>query len=842
MKADSAPAAASLGPAVFAISAAVLLLELLLTRVFSVVMFHHFSFLAVSIAMSGLGLGGLLVNLRPNRFRADNLSRTIPVLAIGFGLTVIAAMWIAFHTPVRLEDSAANWQRVVAILVASLVPFTIAGLILAHILAFGGDRIPRLYFFDLLGAALACLAMVPLTGALGAPSALLIAAALGTAAGAMAGPAAAIRDAWARLACTLLALAIAGAGAANVTLGFFDLQFAKGGPSQPALVKRWNSFSRVEVRGTGADLERPRPPVSWGFSSRLSAQVRELHLLYDSDAMTQITGFDGDLARLGYLLWDVTSAAHHARTNKNVLVIGAGGGRDVLSALVAGAGSVTGVEINDITVELLQTKFRDFTHGLYVDYPGVTIVRGDGRSFVRGSPGGYDLIQASLVDTWAASSAGAYSLTENSLYTVEAFRDYFAKLSPEGMVSFSRWFAAPPTEVVRTVALAREALRREGVADPAPHIAIVRTDPNRTGRPSLATILVKRAPFTRAEVDSLADWCRQMLFDPVLLPRVEGEPDAVRGTHPEFLPLVGDAAGFEATVRTLPFDATATTDDKPFFFDRVPLLGYLASRIGLPAPVWARSELPLGSRTLLIAFIVTSINALLLLAMPMLLGPRRRAAATGVPELAWMFYFACLGLGFIAIEIVLIQRFQLLLGKPSYALSVVLFSMLSASALGALTVERLAIGVRELPRLFAVLLAVVGAVALASGPLAGAAGAASEPVRIAVAVLLVVPAGFVMGMPFPAGLRVVAATSPSLVSWAWAVNGALSVVGSVLAVIASMTAGFTASMTLGWLSYLAALVLLLTRLAPATAAAAVASALPAPSEPSKEQSRRRRRK
>jgi hypothetical protein len=788
---------------VFAISFAVLLLELLLTRVFSVVMYHHFSFLAVSLAMTGLGLGGLIVNQRPSRFREDNVDVVVPALALAFALSVLVAIWVAFHTAVRLDDTAQNWQRVALVLALCVVPFTLAGLILAHILAFGGERIPRLYFFDLLGAACACLMMVPLTGTLGAPSALLAAAAVGVASGATL----ARRGGLSR-ACALLALLLSAAAVLNARYDFLNLRFVKGGKAAPAIVTRWNSFSRVEVLGTPADLNRTRPPVSWGFSSRLSVWARELYLLYDGEATTQIVGFDGDLSKVNYLLWDVTSAAHHTRVNPDVLVIGTGGGRDVLAALAAGTRSITGIEINEITVGLMRNEFRDYSHGLYTGYPGVAIHNEEGRSFVRRTTDRYDLIQASLVDTWAASSAGAYALTENSLYTVEAFSDYLERLKPDGLVSFSRWYTGPPAEVVRTVVLAREALRRLGVADPRQHLAIVRTDPRWTRRPSLATILVKRSPFVADEVMALRRWSREMLFDTPVLPPVT---DA-RGSQPAFDGLLGDEAERARFTAALSFDISPTTDDRPFFFDRVPLLSWLAYRVGLAAPVYARSELSLGGRTLLVAVVVTSINALLLLSAPLLFGSRSRdrgPRGLRVSFLPWIAYFGFLGLGYIAIEIVLIQRFQLFLGKPSYALSVVLFSMLSSSALGALMAERRGGSLTTLRGTLGVVIAVVGVLALGTGSVVVWAGAASEPFRVALTVLLVAPVGFVMGMPFPMGLRHVVRLSPALVSWAWAVNGGMSVLGSVLAVIASMTAGFTASLTLGWLSYAGALAVVL---------------------------------
>lgn len=298
-----------------------------------------------------------------------------------------------------------------------------------------------------------------------------------------------------------------------------------------------------------------------------------------------------------------------------------------------------------------------------------------------------------------------------------------------------------------------------------------------------------------------------MLFDLTVLPPVT----ELRGSEPGFDPLFASDADYAAYAATLAYDISPSTDDCPFFFDRVPLIGWIAHRIGLPAPAWAASELPLGSRTLLIAIAVTSINAVLLIAAPLLLRSRRTNRQDPIERghLRWIAYFACLGVGYIAVEIVLIQRFHLFLGKPSHALSVVLFSMLSSSAVGALVADRFGDSLRALSGMLGVAIVAIAGLALAAGPVVAWAGGASEPVRIAVAIAMVAPVGFVMGMPFPTGLRRVARLSPALVSWAWAVNGAMSVLGSVLAVIVSMTSGFTASMMLGWLSYAVALIVVL---------------------------------
>ncbi len=786
----------ALGPAIFLVSLAILLVELLLTRIFSVVMFHHFSFLAVSLAMLGLGLGGLLVNLLPRVFRADNVERLGPYLCIGFAVTLIVAANVSFNTPIRLESTSDNWRRVLTIFALTACPLTLGGLVIAHILAFNSEHANRLYFFDLLGAGMACLIMSPLVRSLGAPNALLVGAAIATVGGF-----ALSRENVARIATAAACVALLLTAYVNAGSGFFDLKYNKGAAVGPTLATRWNSFSRVTVRGTAESMEQKRAPVSWGFSARLRTQARELHLLYDADAMTQIVGFDGNPQSVNYLLYDVATAAHHIRRQENVLVIGAGGGRDVLAALARGSSTVTGVEINDVTVDLMRTDFREYTSGLYLDHPGVRIVVEDGRSFVRRATESYDLIVASLVDTWAASAAGAYALAENSLYTVEAFHDYLDALGPEGMISFSRWYAAPPDEVLRVVSVAKVALRDRGATDPAKHIAIVRTDSRYTRRPSLATILVKKVPFTDVEIAALQKWSRDMLFATPYLPTLDVSPDSQSG----FEAILGSDEEAAKYVAEASSDLTPTTDNRPFFFDRVPIVSWIAYRLGLPAPAYAKQDLPLGSVALLTALIASAVVAVVLIALPLLIGRRRAASAAGpaltrAMRLRWAVYFGSLGLGYIIVEIVLIQRFNLYLGNPSYALAVVLFTMLASSSVGAL----LATCLQTRPALLRVMAAVCVSIVLVTLTLDSFVGLTMSggiASRILAAMLYVAPVGCIMGMPFPTGMRFAGRISPDLVSWAWAVNGGMSVFGSVLAVLISMSAGFSACLLVGVATY-----------------------------------------
>lgn len=787
------------------VSCAVLFLELLLTRIFSVTMFYHLSFMVVSLAMLGLGASGLMVSLWPGVFRRERLWAHLAAGAVLLAATGVFAVGVAFRVPVSLELTTANWLRVALIYGLCAIPFAAGGLVVALILTHHTTRVNRLYGFDLGGAALGCLGFIPATDWLGAPTAVLAGATVAAVAGAiLAG-----RDApRLRGLALVLAAGLVVAAGVNLRSPFYDVRVTKGLRQPKMLALRWNSFSRVEVIGRPEELWAPQKPFSAGFSTTLDPGFRipEVWLRYDAEAATQITGFDGEPSRLRHLAYDVTSAPYHMRRYRNLLVIGPGGGRDILTALSLGSGPVTAVEINPLTLQLMRGQFRDFTGRLYDGFPGVRVIHDEGRSFVRQAPARYDLIQASLVDTWAASAAGVYALTENNLYTVEAFEDYFHRLTPDGVIAISRWFAEPPVESLRVVVLAAEALQRQGVADPGSRIFVVHTDRAETRLPSLGTILVKRAPFTVEELSRLRAWAAEMRF---LVPYA---PDDARSgaSAGAFHALLGPGAA--PFIATYPYDISPVYDERPFFFNRVPLIPWLIRRLGLAPAREDRDILTVGAQTLLVSLIVTAASTALLLVLP-LLAARWGSREASVPTLLgigrgrallWAVYFAGVGLGYIMVEIVLIQRFSFYLGYPVYALVAVLFTMLLASGLGSALAGRW-MGPSTLPRvLLGLCVALLGG-ALALPWILDATLGAATPARLAVAVGVVAPLGFLMGMPFPTGLRRAGSEANGLVPWAWSVNGGASVFGSTLTVLVSMSYGFTWSFLTGAGAYAVAL-------------------------------------
>ncbi len=476
-------------------------------------------------------------------------------------------------------------------------------------------------------------------------------------------------------------------------------------------------------------------------------------------------------------------------------MIGTGGGRDLLSALVFGASSVDGVEINPIIVnDVMRDRFKEYSGGVY-ENPAVHVHVEDGRSFVRRSPERYDIIQASLVDTWAATAAGAFTLTENSLYTVEAFGDYLDHLNDRGVLSISRWVF----DGLRLISLAQEQCARRGW-NAADRLAVIQHD-------SVATFLLKKTPFTAEERDHLAAVSRDLGFTILYLP---GMPPPSLGDNRDDYARLILAPDRNAFYAAYPFDVRPTTDDRPFFFHTTKLRNqtFIAALLGLLGHPVVRPSNPgawaTGGLTALLVLLAISFSLVVLFIVGPLAVTARDALAPGWRR--WLAYFACLGCGFMLIEVALLQRFVLLLGHPVYSLTVTLLSLLLGTGVGSLLSRRVSPARTRLVAAAACLL--VATVALLWGTalpaIINVAIGWVLPVRLMVAVALMFPAGMLMGIPLPAGVRLIAARHPQLVAWAWGINGALSVLGATLAVFIAMNWGFSVTLACGAALYVLA--------------------------------------
>jgi len=757
--------------------------ELALTRIFSVTMYYHFAFLAVSIALFGLSASGVTVFVMRRRLAVTGTRELLTAGALLHALATVVALAFLVRIRVGLNYSPENLVLMLAIYVLAAAPFFTGGAIVSLAFARLPERINVLYAADLLGAAAGCLALIPLLNALGAPAVVLTAAALSIVAAICFAPPR-LRRRVVAAGVLLLGLPAAAqmAGAAP-----FDVSDTKGHEGDRVLFSKWNSFSRVAVYD--------RAHGDWSLSPRFTGSRGEsLFMDIDSAASTPIVKGTGKLDDAAYLRYELTALAYHLVERPggfSALVIGPGGGRDLLSALVFGASHVDGVEINPIIArDVMLADFREYSGGIYA-HPNVSTHVDDGRSFIRRSPRTYDVIQASLVDTWAATAAGAYTLTENSLYTAEAFGEYLDHLSASGYLTISRWVF----DGLRLVSLAQEACAARGL-DASQHLAIVRLD-------EVVTFLLKKTPFTNEDVQRLHTLAADLGFSILYAPGLEPSPAAVEpvemqqtGTSAADYRRLIMAEDRQRFLETYPLDVSATTDDRPFFFHTTRLANQFDVAFG-------RSMLfGNGLSALLTLMGISAVLVLLFIVGPLVASGEPPARGWAV----WLTYFGALGAGFMLLEVALLQRFVLLLGHPVYSLTVTLFSLLLGTGLGSL-ISRRTDATRVRAATIRALVVVLSVAAVSPVLLARIIDVAIPwplPLRIAVAAAVLIPTGCLLGLPLPGGMRLLAARRPDLVPWGWGINGAFSVVGATLAVFIAMNWGFSVTLLIGALVYGAA--------------------------------------
>ena len=757
-------------------SFATLLLELTLTRLFSVVLFYHFAFLAISIALLGLGAGGVFAYLQKRKFALVPTRRLAGWLCIANSVVIVIVLEIVLHVPVALAVTGKNIFRLTVLYLSAAVPFFLTGLLFSVVFARETRRIPRMYGADLCGGALACLAVVPLLNWLGGPNA-IVAAGIVLAVSAMIWT----DSAKTRRVAGLLGLALIVLTTLNFRGRLIDVMYAKGMFRDPAWVEfsRWNALSRVEVDKQGQGGKA---------------------IVIDADAQTYI--MNADLAHWKGTVWEHNlmeappALANVLRPHGPFAIIGPGGGVDVLRAVANGRPSVTGIEITPIiATTIMRGRYADYSQHLY-ERPNVHIHVNDGRSYLRATPEHFDVVQMTLVDTWASTAAGAFALSENNLYTVQAFREYFDRLNPDGMIAITRWEFKQPREALRVVSVAMEALHEMGVANPARNFIVASQGAlDEDGIP--VVVLAKKTAFTdEEEAEVEAHFEKYSKLDALYLP---SEP----GKNP-FSELIAsnDPYGF---ARSYAYNVEPVTDNAPFFFFTLKPEQILGHK-GLERAIdW---KVNLGVLVLLVVLVISCAAVLAFLVLPLALRSSRSRES-------WMplVYFVAVGLGYIMVEIAFIQRFVLFLGHPTYALTVVIFLLLLSSGAGSLF-SRLWLKRAEQGWLPLVLVIATLAiyVFLLPSRLAALVGMGFDA-RLLVSAVLLIPLGFIMGMPFPTGLGAICSSpvtgrsdSENVVEWAWAMNAGASVLGSVLAMVIAIEFGLTVTLSCGAAAYVVALI------------------------------------
>ncbi len=774
---------------IFILACASLAYQILITRFFSVILYYHFAFAAISFAMLGLTRGAIKVYRKPERFAPERVAPEFAWHATWFALSGVGAtlifLWLPAFVPAAWLGLASPLSTLLFI-----IPFTASGVCITLLLT----RLPRaggwLYAADLSGAAIGCLGVIAALMLVDPVSATLWIMAFSAGAGAFMVRGLGDRRTMAFSLATTVALgaaAIVHTGLAASGTAHIGVLWAKGVPQTQTLFERWNTYSRVRV----TPYQRSGP-FGWGFSRPSDVKVDQKYLDIDADAATVITGFDGNVGRLTYLGNDVVNSAYLLQPAHDVAVVGVGGGRDILSAMYFGAKNITGIEINPAIFEVLTDKFADFS-GHLDRQPGVKLVNAEARSYLNQSPARYDLIQISLIDTWAATAAGGLTLTENRLYTTEAWQDFYRTLNPGGVLSVSRWFdpVSHRQEFYRLLAIGAAALENVGVPSTELDRHIVALNVGK-----IVTVITRPTALTDAEWQAAKARFAAQGFTVLLGPDVPY--DDISST---IVAGKADAAYYNS----LPANITPSTDDNPFFF----YSEWLGDAIRGKNGVGPDSHAAISVTLLLVA--VAFVACIVYVGIPFVRLARRMPART---LLAPVGYFGAIGMAFMLIEISQMQRLMVLLGHPVYGLGVVLFTLLLSSGLGSATVgeapPRLASATFRVVGLLAALL-ITGWLTLALG---GWARGQSTEMRIVVSIALLAPPGFFMGMMFPMGLGAWRHQG-ALLPFFWSTNGVLSTFASVLGILLSIEFGIALTYTIGACFYVVCALILVRRLAAA---------------------------
>jgi predicted membrane-bound spermidine synthase len=791
---------------IFLLSLATLLLELSLTRVLSVALWYHFGFLVISTALLGFGTSGVVLALWRRLREEISLDHALAMLALLFGVLTVVCFWLMQRIPFD-PFSLFSDKRQLAFMplyyIVISLPFFCSGLALALLFTRGGTCVNRLYAFDLVGAGVGCAALALIMPLFGGSGSAVFAGALGLLAAAIFGFRSARR--------------IAAVGVA-LAAGFFALAFFAGRvlpisitpnkpiPPQPPIYTAWNTFSKIDVYEAKA---LPRSTTGRGarrfiFDAGTAAtgmvdlrpNVREV--------LKQLEGSDNFSSNIAYV----------GKTRPRVLIIGSGGGNQVLDALHYGAEKIIAVEINPIINDVINNRMRDYWGDLY-QQPEVEVVTEEGRSFVRRSKEQYDAIISVHTISNAAIASGALSLAENYVLTREAFEDYMDHLKPDGVLYFTR----PEAQISRLFSTGREALAARGVTDLPSHFFAYRTAPSTQQQPQPggtnrlsfnAGFLMKKSPYTAEEIDAIT----RILHIGETPATPDGQKNEARYSPKE---PPSDSIYYRLLtapdLRTVYAGETAqiepATDDRPFFnqhtrwssINRKTFQDIFTQNRGARM---ALEDRPVAEVTLLVLLVQSIIVAAVLILLPL---ARFSRQGLRVPHRgSFLVYFAALGLGFIMIEIALLQRFTLFLGQPVYTFAVVLAALLIFTGFGAALSDKFGASARKNLRVIVpLILLTLLLTAFLTPYIFNAALGWSLLARVFVSVLILCPLGILLGMPFPSGLRIIGEEAHALVPWAWGVNGFFTVIGTVGALILGMAFGFKAVLVVAAVCYLIAL-------------------------------------
>jgi hypothetical protein len=784
---------------VFLLTFCLLTFQTLQTRILSVVAWYYMAFFAISVAMLGMTAGAVWVYLHRERLESVPLSVTLTNFSLATAVAIPASMAFQFclitATPFTLT-TVVSWSL---LLVAMAVPYVFSGVVVSLALTRSPFPTGQVYGVDLMGAALGCMGVIFVLNILNGPTAVI---AVGAVCGLSALAFASSADAeaqqrlqsyprWRRPGPVTLALALLAIFNALIPFGIRPI-FVKDVLEPPSIktYEKWNSYSRIIARPPMLSF-----PFLWGPSPKISRQTRVMQseLNIDGAAGTAMFKYDGTPDSISFLQYDLVGLAYRLPGIHKSAVVGVGGGRDIMTAHYFGVPDITGVELNPIFVNLHTTNpfFKDF--GKVTTVPNLKLHVDDARSWFASTHEKFDLVQMSMIDTWAATGAGAFSLSENGLYTLEGWRAFLRPINDDGIFTVSRWYSSDNiNETGRMIGLATAVLLDSGVKDVRPQLFIASNG-------QIATLVLSKKPFSAEQLKILNDTVDNLGFDVLLAPGQPPDSDLLRTiTESQSLEALNQA------VKGSSLDLSVSTDDRPFFFNQLRFLDIPAeAKLVLTKGTWGGGVLQgnlIASGVLMLILFISIVAVVATVIIPL------RSVARECPlplAVTGSMYFSFIGMGFMLTEIALLQRFSVYLGHPIYSLSVCLFSLILASGLGSMVSDRIKLNSRG--RLIAwgsiVVLYLVAMEQLLPTLFQHTTGQ-DRMVRIGITVAVIMPLGFFLGFAFPTGMRLVEAIDPIPTPWFWGINGATGVLASVLGVMFSMALGINVTMLFAATCYL----------------------------------------
>ncbi|MFP3895498.1 MAG: hypothetical protein ACLFV5_01495 [Anaerolineales bacterium] len=773
------------------VSAAILMFELTLTRLFAVAQWYHFAFLSVSVALLGYASSGTLLSLIPPE-RRDGLD----VVGLAFPLSILASFLFANYLPFdsyRLAMEPVQFVYLILYYLALILPFGFGGWIVSRWLSALPQQSGMVYAANLAGSALGSLALLVVLPLCGGEGAVALAASVGALGVALIFWARGSRDAvlrrstWVALLMCVGSLLLAWGQPSWMTLRispYKSLNQTLRAPDTHLTYQAWNVYSRLDVvEGTGI---HSAPGLSLDYRGGLPPQHG---LTVDGGNLSPITRRTAaeDTAFLSHL---PSSLPYTIRPDAHVMIIRPRGGLDVAVALEHGAHDIVVVEDNPLITEIVGQRYADFVGGLFDD---VAVRTEAGRTALWRGQETFDVIQLSLAESYHPLTSGTYSLSENYLYTVEAFERALARLNADGILVVTRWLQDPPTESVRAGGLTVVALERMGIENAASHLLAFRSW-------STMTILASPSPFGDGEIAELISACEDLGYDLVHYPGMDISEANRHNVLPEpvyyndFQKLLQPSER-EALFADNLYDVTPPTDDRPFFghYFRWRQIPRIMARIG-------RTWQPFGGSGFLVILVLLALAVVASVILVMLpLAWRGERSPMGPLRWRIILYFAALGLGYLFIELPLMQQFILYLGHATFSFILVLSALLFFSGVGSFLSHRVSLRF--------VLLILIGLIVVYPFGLRWLFRTTlSLPhlARTGIAILSLFPLGVCMGIPFAAGLRRVEQSTPGITPWIWAINGSASVISSVLAAILALSWGYHAVLAAAGLCYLGA--------------------------------------